>query len=57
MRQSQPNILIVEDNDTVREGVQRVIERMGYKVSTAPGGAEGIALYGEKEFDLVTQRR
>ncbi len=53
MSQSGPRILIVEDNDTVREGVQRVIERMGHKTAAAPGGAEGIELYREGEFDLV----
>jgi two-component system response regulator HydG len=49
----QASILVVEDNDTVREGVQRVLERAGHRVITAPGGEEGIAAYRQAEFDLV----
>jgi two-component system response regulator HydG len=46
-------ILIVEDNDTVREGVQRVLERMGNKVVAASGGEEAIRHYRSGPFDLV----
>jgi two-component system response regulator HydG len=53
MKDDTATILVVEDNDTVREGVQRVIQRMGHKVLTAPGGEEGIQLYRTNEIDLV----
>ena len=47
------NVLVVEDNDTVREGVKRVIERMGHRTQTCAGGEEAIARYGSEHFDLV----
>ncbi|MBN1944253.1 MAG: sigma-54-dependent Fis family transcriptional regulator [Bradymonadales bacterium] len=54
MMKSKPaKILIVEDNDTVREGVKRVVERMGHQGWTASGGEEGIALFQQQEIDLV----
>ena len=46
-------ILIVEDNDTVREGVERVIQRMGHKTVGAPNGRDGIRAYREGDVDLV----
>jgi two-component system, NtrC family, response regulator HydG len=46
-------ILVVEDNDTVREGVRRVVERMGHRAVTCGGGEEAIAVYRKEPFDLV----
>ena len=37
-------ILVVEDEDTVRTLVQRILERNGYRVLTAPSGAEALAI-------------
>ena len=53
MNRTPSQILVAEDNDTVREGVKRVIERMGHRVATAPGGGEAIKLYREGEFQIV----
>jgi CheY-like chemotaxis protein len=39
-------ILVVEDEDTVRTLVQRILERNGYRVLTAASGAEALALAG-----------
>jgi two-component system response regulator HydG len=47
------SILIVEDNDTLREGMAQVVERMGHTVHTAPGGSEGLALFDEHDPTLV----
>mgnify|MGYP006281062615 CR=1 FL=1 len=47
------DILIVEDNDTLREGIAQVIERMDHEPVTASGGAEGLELYDERNPDLV----
>ena len=37
-----PTILIVDDEETVRRFVERVLQDAGYKTATAPGGAEAI---------------
>jgi len=37
-------VLVVEDEDGIREVTRRVLERGGYEVLTAPGGPEGLAL-------------
>jgi len=50
---NQARILIVEDNDTVRDGVQRVIQRLGHRTVTASNGREGLDAYAAGEFDLV----
>jgi two-component system cell cycle sensor histidine kinase/response regulator CckA len=50
-------VLLVEDDDTVRELCVRILERLGYKVLTASNGAEGIALaqgYGDRIDLLLT---
>ncbi len=47
------SILIVEDNDTLREGMAQVVERMGHVVHTASGGSEGLSLFDEHDPTLV----
>ena len=37
-------VLVVEDEDGIREVARRVLERGGYEVLTAPGGYEALAL-------------
>lgn len=48
-------ILIVDDEQEVREAVQRRLEREGYKVSARPSESEGIAALhsAEEAFDIV----
>ncbi|MFW5966321.1 MAG: sigma-54-dependent transcriptional regulator [Persicimonas sp.] len=50
---SDTTILIVEDNDTLREGMAQVVERMEHRVLTAPGGKKGLELFAEEAPDLV----
>jgi two-component system cell cycle sensor histidine kinase/response regulator CckA len=38
-------VLVVEDEDVVRKVVARILERAGYRVLVASGGAEALALY------------
>lgn len=48
------SILIVEDNDTIREGMAHVLQRNGYRIVEARSGIEGYEVY--KKFgpwDLV----
>ncbi|MCA9561948.1 MAG: sigma-54-dependent Fis family transcriptional regulator [Myxococcales bacterium] len=46
-------ILIVEDNDTVRDGVERVIRRMGHRTHTAAEGVQGLEAYRRAKPDIV----
>jgi len=47
-------LLIIDDNDTVRDGVATVVHRMGHRAITAPGGQQGLDVYGSEEaVDLV----
>ena len=46
-------ILIIEDNQTMREGMTEVATGMGHRVTAAPGGKEGIASFLAGNFDLV----
>ncbi len=46
-------ILVIDDNDTIREGVTAVCERLGHQVAAAESGEEGVGLLAEGAFDLV----
>lgn len=47
------HILVIDDNDTMREGMAAVCERMGHKVQEAPSGDEGVKLLKQGPVDLV----
>jgi len=48
-------VLVVEDEEGVRESLRGILEGLGYKVLTASDGEEGLRLYGEHlgKIDLV----
>ena len=46
-------ILIIDDNETLREGMAVSLKKMGHSVSACAGGAEAIASFQKKPFDLV----
>ena len=48
-------ILIVDDEEEVREAVKRRLEREGYKIQTAPSEAQGIELLQQSSptYDIV----
>jgi len=46
-------ILIIDDNETMREGMAATIGRMGHEVRVASGGAEGLARLHKEGADLV----
>ncbi len=46
-------ILVVEDNNTLREGMTQVIQRMGHEAIDAPNGKTGFALWEKEKPDLV----
>ena len=46
-------ILVIEDNDEIRENTAEILELSNYKVYTAPNGKEGVALASDKKPDLI----
>lgn len=47
------HVLIVEDEDALRESLCAVLERLGYEVSSASNGVEAEAIAGRTEIDLM----
>lgn len=47
------NILVVEDEEKIREGLVDFLEFKGFKVSTAADGLEAERAVREKKFDLI----
>ena len=46
-------ILIVDDEEGIREILSRYLSKQGYAVVTAQNGKEGIETFKKEEFDLV----
>lgn len=46
-------ILIIEDNDEVRENIAEILELSGYNVITAPDGKPGVELAVKEAPDLI----
>lgn len=46
-------ILVIEDDDVVRTLVQRVLEKNGYEVSSAPQAEEGEKMATEQAYDCI----
>ena len=49
MNESPRPVLIVEDDEDIREAVQDALERRGYRVLTAGDGREGLAVLREAD--------
>lgn len=47
------SLLIVEDETTLRESLQRVFRKAGYQVTTAANAEEGLALVDKHYYDLI----
>ena len=48
-----PRVLIIEDDPDGRRSVQECVADLGYEVSVAAQGREGVALFQQREFDAV----
>ncbi len=48
-----PTILVIDDNDEVREGVAIVCQRMKHEVLEADSGAKGVVIVERNAIDLV----
>ncbi|MFB7473826.1 response regulator [Kitasatospora sp. NPDC056184] len=50
---SHPRILIVEDDEVIREATRMALERYGFPVATAADGLEGLEAFHAERPDLV----
>lgn len=46
-------ILIIEDEEMVRDVISKIVSKEGHEVTIAKDGEEGIRLFKEKRFDIV----
>lgn len=53
MSNTHATILLVEDEELLRAGVQEMLELQGYKVITAPNGQQALACMVAERIDLV----
>ena len=51
--QPAASILVVEDDETLRNLLRRILERMGFTVATAINGNDGIERFSAQPVDLV----
>lgn len=50
---SEANILVVDDEETMRDSCQQALSRDGSKVQLAEDGSTGLAMLDKESFDLV----
>src|SRR4051794_15529653 len=50
---AQATILVIDDNETMREGVAAIVRRMGHRPITAKSGGEGLGEFRRQHPDLV----
>ena len=53
MNTGREKILVVDDDDTIRDGVSQMLCRLGYAVLSAESGEKGLTLFLKNKFDLV----
>jgi len=53
MIDKQPHILVVDDELSMRELLDVMLSREGYRISLAEDGRKAVAMIGELKFDLV----
>ncbi|HEY4972364.1 MAG TPA: response regulator [Steroidobacteraceae bacterium] len=47
------DILIIDDEDDIREALRRVLERAGYRIRTAEDGADGLTKMQQRAADII----
>ena len=53
MNTGSEKILVVDDDDSIRDVVSKMLCRLGFEVSSADSGENGLALFLKNKFDLV----
>lgn len=49
----KPAILVVDDEDAIREIMVETLEDKGYRVHSAPNGVDGLKVLTEHKIDLI----
>ena len=52
-RAKKTNVLIIDDEKSIRESLQRMLERQEYRVFTAGDGEEGLRITHERNIDIA----
>lgn len=50
---NRANILVIDDEETMRDSCRQTLSRDGHRVETAEDGSKGLALLKAESFDLV----
>jgi CheY-like chemotaxis protein len=53
MNPEAKTLLVVDDDPAVRESLEELLRRQGYRILTAADGEEGLRLVREKRPDLI----
>jgi CheY-like chemotaxis protein len=48
-----PKVLVVDDNNPLRILLSKMLSRLGYEVSSADSGENGLHIFLKNKFDLV----
>ena len=51
--QDMHHLLVVDDEEVIREGMRRILEAEGYHVTTSASGRTAIEKIQERDFDVV----
>jgi two-component system phosphate regulon sensor histidine kinase PhoR len=49
----RPTILVIDDEERVREGCRKVLSQEGFEVATAPGGELGLKMIEQEHYDII----
>ncbi len=53
MAKKNIHVLIVDDEESIRDGCQQILSRMGYEVSTSGDGLAGLEMARNNRFDII----
>ncbi len=53
MKSQQANLLIIDDEDSIRDTLREILEDEGYRVYCAEDGPEGLAILRDNSIDVV----
>jgi len=50
---AKANILIVDDDQTIRELLEEFLQELGYEIATAQNGTEALTIINRQDFDCI----